>query len=134
MASRHEQDLVQLEHYYQNHLQQQQQQQQQQQINSKTYQNRQLKINSNKPLNQKKRQQTHPHEIQPVQVQHRITRHPSNSSSIMPDSDRKTCSFFVVILAVICLFLAVITICITFIFPFWILFEVRFSAGTFMST
>jgi hypothetical protein len=132
MATRHEQDLVQLEHYYQNHLEQQQQQQHQQQNKIKTHQ-QQLQMTSKTPHLQKQRPQPGSYHNQ-HQVQNRITRHPSNSSSIMPDSDKKTCSFFVLILAVICQFLAVLTICITFIFPFWILFQVRFPIGTLAST
>lgn len=103
---RYEKDLDHIEHHYQNQL------------------DHQAKMSKHSTPSS-----THPS----PPAHYRITRHPSMTSSIMPDSDRKSCSFFIVILAVICLFLAITTITITFIFPFWAVFRIDFPSGTLAS-
>lgn len=92
---------------------------------------------------QNQQTKSHPKEIkqmspngQPVtpKVHYRITRNPSLTSSIMSESEKKTCSFFVLILAVVLQFLAVITICVTFIFPFWTWLKFTLPTGTLNSS
>lgn len=96
-------DLEQIEHHYQNQLEQK------------------VKQQNREHSQQPARQQT-PHVT--TQGSHRVTRTPSITSSILMNSDGKSCSFFILILAVLFQFVSIITICITFIFPFWTLFQI----------
>lgn len=125
---RYEQELNQVEHHYQNQLEHQTAKQPKQQNRSSKLQPSHQQQSVDSVDNQQAMDsQRHP---QHHRIHYRITRHPSVTSSIMDDSEGKTCSFFILILAVVFQFLSVITICVTFIFPFWSFFKISLPTGT----
>ena len=95
------------------------------------YQNQQTRPHSNFQNQQRSSQNNQMKQGQSAgaRVHYKITRNPSMTSSILSESEKKTCSFFVIILAVVLQFLAIIIICVTFIFPFWTWLKLYFPAG-----
>lgn len=123
---KYEHELNQIEHHYQNQLEHQiHKVTNQKQLNrqSKSLQQQQKSsatIDTQESLDQRPIHKTI----------YKTKRNSSETSSIMADSEGKTCSFFILILAVVFQFLSVITICVTFIFPFWSFFKINLPNGT----